>query len=85
MTGCGCSSLAGSAGGSVDFIAASDGNPIAKKMSPARIPADGAILTAHVVATTGPTINTNSSTIASHEYAVLTKCPSLFLGSFFKI
>ena len=66
-------------------MAASEGKPIAKKINPAKIPADGAIFIAHVVATTGPTMKTNSSTIASHEYAVLTRCPSLLSGSFFNV
>ena len=83
--GCGSCSFLGSAGGSVDFMAAREGKPMAKKISPARIPADGAMFIAHVVATTGPTMNTNSSTIASHEYAVLTRCPSLLSGSVFNV
>ncbi|CAB4686218.1 unannotated protein [freshwater metagenome] len=66
-------------------MAASEGKPIAKKINPAKIPADGAIFIAHVVATTGPTMNTNSSTIASHEYAVLTRCPSLLSGASFNV
>jgi hypothetical protein len=57
---------------------------MAKKTSPAKIPADGATLTAKLVATTGPKMKTISSTMASHEYAVFTRWPSLLAGSFFK-